>query len=196
MGYRWPTDGPSALPKHSISWSQEVANRKAKGIGTVPNWTGGAPIPITSAPTAATPQPPDPGFELAKLTAGRNVALGNSEAAYETGGLGFDAGYNPDGSINTANPYSRAAMLQLGYENQQRGTTNSLANAGQLYAGSLINQRGIDSGNYARSEAANRLGYQRGLHAIQYGQLSNQANNSLGVGQGDFETLLRAAYPS
>jgi len=146
-------------------------------------------------PTPAAPQPQDPGFELQKLQAGRNVALGNSESAYQTGNLGFDAGYNPDGSVNTANPYSRAAMYQLDYEHQQAGTTNSMANAGQLHSGAILNQRNTDASGYAQREAANRLAYQRGLHGIQAGQLSNYANNALGVGQGDFSALLKQEYP-
>lgn len=143
----------------------------------------------------AQPQPPDPALEQAKLQAGRNVALSNSEGAYQEGNLGFDAGYNPDGSINTANPYSRAALYQLQYENDQRGTTNSMAAAGQLYSGAIENQRGINSSNYARNEAGNRLAYQRGLHGIQSGRLSTMANNSLGVNDADFNALLKSTYP-
>lgn len=193
MAYKWPTDGPMALPKHSISWEQHVANQKAKGATTVPDWAGGAPIP-PAAPVAQ-PQPVDPAFEQAKLTASRNIALSNSEGAYQTGNLNFDYGYNSDGTVNTANPYSRAALYQLDYENNQRGTTNSMAARGQLYSGALINQQGINSSNYARNEAGNRLAYQRGLHAIQAGRLGTMAENSLGVGQEDYNALNRAVYP-
>lgn len=153
--------------------------------------------PLSYAPYTppAAPQPQDPGFENQKLQAGRNVALSNSESAYQTGNLGFDAGYNPDGTVNTANPYSRAALLQLGYENQQRGTNNSMFAAGQGYSGARLNAQAGNDRNYAMNEAANRLAYQRGLHGIQTGQLNTYANNSLGVGQGDFNALSKQAYP-
>jgi hypothetical protein len=149
----------------------------------------------TTPPLGAQPQPVDPNFENAKQTASRNIAIAGGESTYQQGNLNFDYGYNADGSINTANPYSRAAMLQLGYENQQRGTTNSLASQGQLYSGALVNQRGIDSSDYARNEAGNRVAYQRGLHAIQAGKLGTYASNSLGVSDADFGSLLKSTYP-
>jgi hypothetical protein len=149
----------------------------------------------TTPPPVAQPQPVDPNFENAKQTASRNIAIAGGESTYQQGNLNFDYGYNADGSINTANPYSRAAMLQLGYENQQRGTTNSLASQGQLYSGALVNQRGIDSSDYARNEAGNRVAYQRGLHAIQAGKLGTYASNSLGVSDADFGSLLKSTYP-
>lgn len=161
---------------------------------------GGAPLPSPGAPsrgaTAVSPQPIDPNVINAQLIGNRNVAIGNGEAAYQTGNLGFDYGYNPDGSINSANPYSRAALYQLGYENQQRGTTNSLAARGQLYSGALLNQRGLDASGYAQAEAANRLGYQRSLHGIQAGQLGTAANAGTGVSDADFAALLKATYPA
>lgn len=151
--------------------------------------------PAPPPPAVAQPQPVDTAFEQAKLTANRNVALSNSETAYQTGNLNFDYGYNPDGTINTANPYSRAALYQLQYENQARGTTNSLAAQGQLYSGALENQRGIDSTGYAINEAQNRLAYQRGLHALQAGKLGTYAQNALGVSDADYSSLLKSTYP-
>lgn len=37
------------------------------------------------------------------------------------------------------NPYSQAALLQRSYDTAQRGSKNSYAGQGQLYAGSLVN---------------------------------------------------------
>lgn len=193
MAYKWPTDGPMALPKHSIPWEQELANRKAKGATTVPNWTGGAPIPIGSG--QATPQPPDPNLALQTATGTRNVALARGEGAYQQGNLNFDYGYNTDGSVNTSNPYSRAALLMLNYQHQQNATTNQMAAAGQLYSGAYANQQGIDQGNYAQADAANRLGYQRSTHGVQAGVLGTMATNALGVGDEAFQALLKAVYP-
>lgn len=153
-------------------------------------------LPAAPAPmTPAAPQPPDPQLEQAKLSAGRNIALGNSEAAYQTGNNNFDYGYNADGSSNAANPYSRAAMLEESYAASKRGTTNSLASQGQLYSGAMGSAQGRNDKNYARGEADNRLAWQRAQHGIQSGQLANYASNAIGVGDADFNALLRAAYP-
>jgi hypothetical protein len=141
------------------------------------------------------PQPVDPALEEQRLIANRNVALGKGEAAYQQGNLGFDYGYNPNGTINTANPYSRAAMLQLGYEHQQAGTTNSYAAQGQLYSGAIQNALGEGSRQYGANEAANRLAYQRATHGIQAGQLNTVANAGSGVSDADFQALLKATYP-
>jgi hypothetical protein len=151
---------------------------------------------VTSYNQIPTPQPPDPSLDAARLSANRNNALATSEGAYQTGNLNFDYGYTPAGGVDTSNPYSRAALLQLGHENQARGTTNGMAAAGQLYSGAIQNQRGIDDTNYAQADAANRLAYQRGLHSIQAGQLNTYANNSLSTTGGDFDSLLKSVYGS
>jgi hypothetical protein len=78
----------------------------------------------------ATPPPYDPSVDQAAIIGGRNVAITNGNAAYDTGNLSFDYGYNPDGTVNTANPYSRAALYQLAYTNSKRGTLNSMAAQG------------------------------------------------------------------
>jgi hypothetical protein len=154
----------------------------------------GSSIP-GAPPIPGTPQPVDPALEEQRLIANRNIALGNGEAAYQQGNLGFDYGYNPNGTINTANPYSRAAMLQLGYEHQQAGTTNSYAAQGQLYSGAIQNALGEGSRQYGANEAANRLAYQRATHGIQAGQLGTVANAGTGVSNADFQALLKATYP-
>lgn len=180
--------------------------RPSKPLGTVAigntpvtqaQWAGGdlANALVPGSYPAAAPQLADASLDMARVTANRNIAVGNSESAYDEGNLGFDAGYNPDGSVNTANPYSRAALLQLAHENQTRGTTNSMAAGGQGYNGSLLSGlAGVDR-TYAQNEAGNRLAYQRGLHSIKANQLSNYANNSISVGDADFNGLLKQAYP-
>lgn len=188
-----------AAPKKGVSRSSNPQGTVA--IGNTPvtqaQWQSGALANalVPGSYTAPSPQPVDPAFESQRLTAGRNIALGNAEGAYQQGNTNFDYGYNPDGSINASNPYSRAALLQLGYENQQRGTTNSMAARGQLYSGAIENQRGIDSRGYAVNESNNRLAYQRATHGIQANRLGTMANNSLGVGDADFNSLLKATYP-
>lgn len=178
--------GTAALtaPRHTPANPGPVPASPLKGI------TGNNPTPVQ--PSA---QPPDPNVLNAQLVGNRNVAIGNATAAYDTGNLSFDSGINPDGTVNTANPYSRAALYQLAYERQQLGTTNSMAARGQLYSGALQNQRGLDAGNYAQQDAGNRLGYQRALHGVQTNRLTTYANAGTGVSDADFAALLKSTYP-
>lgn len=64
-------------------------------------------------------------------------------------------GYDQNGNLITGgadlNPYAQAAILKRNYENSQRGTTNSYAAQGQLYAGSLINAQNTNDFNYGAS---------------------------------------------
>lgn len=176
--------GAAALGPKTTAAPGPVAANPLKGIG------GLNPTPVQ--PSA---QPVDPATVNAQLVGARNVALGNANAAYDQGNLSFDYGYNPDGSVNTANPYSRAALYQLGYEHQQAGTTNSLAARGQLYSGAIQNQRAADASGYSQQDAANRLAYQRAAHGVQSGQLGTYANAGTGVSDADFSALLKSTYP-
>jgi hypothetical protein len=218
--YAWP-DGTKG---HSVSWATELTRRataqqtrrtatnqarqnQAKQTATGQNPSGapikGVPRPLTSVPGAAagkplpgvTPQPFDPALAEQQLVGGRNIALANGESAYQTGNLGFDYGYNPDGTVNTANPYSRAALYQLAYTNSKRATTNGMAAQGQLYSGAYGHQQGLNDETYARNEAGNRLAYQRAIHGVQSGKLATYANAGTGVGDADFSSLLKASYP-
>ncbi len=74
-------------------------------------------------------------------------------------------------TVDPSNPFSRAALLQRSYDNAKRGTTNSMAAAGQLYSGALQN---------AQNE--NARGFQQGDNALRQafvdffsGQESNRA---------------------
>lgn len=208
--HQWP-DGSW----HSITYQQHVINTNQKattynpggytpgtltpaeqaaiagaGGGTAP----GAPAlpPTAPAPTA---QPVDPNLENARLIGSRNIAIGKGAAAYDTGNLGFDYGYNPDGTPNMANPYSRAALYQLDYEHQKAGSMNSYAAMGQFNSGAYGRAQAHNDRTYAMNDAGNRLAYQRGLHGIQTGQLGTVANAGTGVSDADFAALLKSTYP-
>jgi hypothetical protein len=207
-GYTWP-DGTK---NHTISWATELQHRAAKKSPPSGGGFSGLTSQLTPAQTAflgqnapaggntsatpgVTPQPYDPAAANAALIGNRNVALSKGEGAYQLGNLGFDYGYNPDGSINTANPYSRAALYQLAYANSKRGTTNSLAARGQLYSGAMVNAQNENDRSYAQNEAANRLAFQRAVHGVQSGQLNTYANAGTGVSDADFNSLLKSTYP-
>jgi hypothetical protein len=207
--HQWP-DGSW----HSVSWQQHLDAIQLSGHSVVSLLPSTSTQKVPSTPltpptlppaqtwaeshgesTPATAQPVDPYLESARLAANRNVAISKGNAAYDTGNLGFDYGYNPDGTPNAANPYSRAALYQLDYEHQRAGTTNSLAAQGQLYSGAYGRAQGRNDRNYAMNEANNRLAYQRGLHGIQTGQLGAVASAGTGVSNADFDALLKATYP-
>lgn len=204
-GYAWP-DGSKG---HSIPWATELQHRAAK---TAPSGGGFSSLPaqLTPAQTAflnanapakgntggpaVTAQPFDPALAQQQLIGNRNVALSKGESAYQLGDLGFEYGYNPDGSVNTANPYSRAALYQLAYTNSKRGTSNSMAAQGQ-FGGALRHQQGLNDSAYAQREAGNRLAFQRAVHSVQTGQLSTLANAGTGVSDADWQGLLKSTYP-
>jgi hypothetical protein len=188
---------PTPIPPNATAYGHPMHPAAAPGPvkkGVLRPLT--APPPGTFAGTAsgATPPPYDPSVDEAAIIGGRNVAITNGNAAYDTGNLSFDYGYNPDGTVNTANPYSRAALYQLAYTNSKRGTLNGMGiNAD---SGAYGQAQGLNDTAYARNEAANRLGYQRAIHGIQSGQLAAYANAGSGVSGADFSALLKSVYPS
>jgi hypothetical protein len=145
-------------------------------------------------PTPVAPQPFDPALEQQKLAAGRNVALGNNEATWQTQNTGYNLGYNPDGTANAANPYSQAQLLTDSYKRNQLGTTNSMAAQGQLYSGSLLNARATDDRNYSQSDAALRQQALQAYHGINATKLGNYASNASGVSDADWAGLLKSTY--
>ena len=77
--------------------------------------------------------------------------------------LGIGYGFGEFGGDAESNPYSRAALLQRNYERNQRASTNSMAAAGQLYAGSLSNARNFNRFNYDVSFDSLRKQYDAAL---------------------------------
>jgi hypothetical protein len=198
MAKRKPTPIPPNATAYGHPMHPAAASGPQKGVlrpltapppGTFPSSSGGSS-------GGATPPPYDPSVDEAAIIGGRNVAITNGNAAYDTGNLSFDYGYNPDGTVNTANPYSRAALYQLAYTNSKRGTLNRMGSQGELYSGAYGTAQGLNDTAYARNEAGNRLGYQRAIHGIQAGQLAAYANAGSGVSGADFSALLKSVYPS
>lgn len=205
--YQWP-DGSW----HSIPAAQHQADQASAPVnGWNPQWLlanapTGTVIPgagtATGPPaTGTTPQPYDPSTDEAAITGGRNIALGNADAAYQQDNLNFDYGYRVDPTTgqlvaDASNPYSRAAMYQLAHDNSARGNTNSFAAQGQLYSGALTNAQSLNDQALTRNDAANKLAYQRATHGVQTGQLTTAANAGTAVSGTDFNALLKATYPT
>jgi hypothetical protein len=145
-------------------------------------------------PTPVAAQPYDPNLEQQRLTAGRNVALGNNEATWQTQNTGYDLGYNPDGTSNAANPYSQAQLLQDSYHRQQLGTTNSMAAQGQLYSGALSNAQATNDRGYSQGDAALRQQALERYHSIGATRAANYASNASGMSDAEWQALLKATY--
>jgi hypothetical protein len=162
--------------------------------GRPANATGPPKGTAARAPLAAAPQPFDPNYEAQKLTAGRNVALGNNEATWQTQNAGYNLGYNPDGTSNAANPYSQAQLLTDSYKRSRLGTQNDMAGQGQLYSGSLLNAQATNDRGYSQADAALRQRALEQYHGINAGKLANYASNASGVSDADYAALLKATY--
>lgn len=183
-----PTQGTVAIGNTPVTQQQwqsgALANALAPGSYTPPGPPGPDP----------TPPPFDPAFEASKLGATWNVQTGDAEAGYQTGRTAYSTGYNADGSRNASNPYSQAQLLQDNFHRSQTGTNNSMAAAGQLYSGARLNAQGRNDRLYAEGSAGLRDSASDTYHGIQVGQLQNYGANSLGVGQGQFDSLRRSIY--
>lgn len=109
------------------------------------------------AKAVASPSPPQPlspgplawqdsGYydTVDAINRGRDSSLGVNEARRGAvrRQIGVDQGFRP--GEEGADPYSQMAQLKDTYEARKRGTVNSYAARGQLYAGSLTNARSYD----------------------------------------------------
>jgi hypothetical protein len=68
--------------------------------------------------------------------------------------LGVSYGLGQMGGSFTNNPYSRAALLQRSYDQNQRRTINSMAGAGQLYSGATQGAANFNRFNFGQSSDA------------------------------------------
>lgn len=145
-------------------------------------------------PPPVTPQPFDPAFEAAKLGATWNTQVAQGEAGYQKGETAWGLGYNADGSINTANPYSQAMMLQGEYKRSQQGSDNSLTGQGLYFSGARLNAQATNDRSYAQGSSSLRDQARQSYHGIDYGQLQSYGQNALGVSGADYEALRKAVY--
>lgn len=152
--------------------------------------------PVTGAVSQvrAQPEPLDPALEQQKLIGARNVALAGPEAAYQTGQITQDFGIDQSGQIDTSNPYSRAAMLQLSHDNAQNSAFNSFGAQGQQGSSAYQSQRGLNDQSYSRDFDTLQRGAAQGFHGVQSGLLGTYANAGTGVAGADFQALLKKTY--
>lgn len=148
--------------------------------------TGGA---WSSTPPPVGGRPLDWQEEAYKLSANRQMALGNLDATYQRGVTDQEYGY---GATGAANPYSRAALLEESFKRAKRGTTTSMASAGQLYSGAYGRAQGENDHQYSIASDRNRRDYDQSVYGINRGQAQNAAAYGLGVDDEAFAALLRA----
>lgn len=155
----------------------------------------GKPAAPGAAPPAAspyTPAPWDSQYELSAAGARQKYAntvnnLGLKKTATEQD-FGLGNGYNDYQS----NPYSRAALLEQTYQKANRGTGNSYAASGQLYAGSL--STALDANRQAEAQSHDSLEkeYRNALQSIRDEEVAAK-NAEIGeLGEAGWNRLERA----
>lgn len=103
MAYKWPTDGPLGVPRHSVSWKDHLDHLRGQGVSSVPNFNGGT-VDITLPPPG--PPPVDPRIDawyqgqLGTLGQGRSDALDHAKTNVGTSAI--DTGFKFGTSGHTA----------------------------------------------------------------------------------------------
>ena len=94
-------------------------------------------------------------------------------------GLGISYGLGQYGADIASNPYSRAAMLQRSYNQNQRASVNTMASRGQLYSGATQNQANANAANYG--SAYDALSKDYGARLSQIGIQRQEAQSKRGA---------------
>ena len=102
-----------------------------------------------------------------------NIGLDDQERQ-----LGVSYGLGKYGGSFANNPYSRAALLQRSYDQNQRRTINSMAAAGQLYSGATQGSANFNRFNYGQSSDALQKDY--GARTGQIGVQRQSAQDQFG----------------
>jgi hypothetical protein len=92
--------------------------------------------------------------------------------------LGVSYGLGQMGGSFASNPYSRAALLQRTYDQNQRRTINSMAGAGQLYSGATQGAANFNRFNFGQSSDALQKDF--GARTSQIDLQRQGANDQLG----------------
>lgn len=123
---------------------------------------------------------------VAGLNRDRDVAAG--QAAYQQqraqSAYGFD---NP-----AANPYSRAAMLQRSFNENNAQTVNSMAARGQLYAGATQSQMDTNVRDFGQAWDTARTDYQDQLRGITDDLTGAADEYTAGLAKAEADRLARA----
>jgi hypothetical protein len=155
--------------------------------------------------------PVDSAYEqqIAGINNGRdNTVLGLAGQRESTlGEYGYSATYKRDPvtgnvtgveslKVDPNNPYGRAAQLKRSYDQSKSGTRNSLADRGQLYAGSMINAQNSNDRGFLQGQDSMQKSLGQILAAIigQEGAARTEAETAGGVAYGDRVDRARNNY--
>jgi hypothetical protein len=120
------------------------------------------PIPPPGPPAGQNaPQPWNAQYETTMGGIRRDQADLQAQNAYQRQGIEQEYGFN-----DTADPYSRANLLQKSYREGQLGTTNSMAARGQLYSGATQRAREAGTFGYGQNLNALRGEYEQKLYGL------------------------------
>lgn len=164
------------------------------GLGQGRAVGGGAPGPGGSAGAMAPggPSPTPWSSKAQQIVAGAQRKylneIANFDLAEQTAkqDFGLDPGFND----YKANPYSRAALLEQSYLNQNRGTVNS---AGlQLYAGSTSNALGSNRRVYGENRDYLQKAYSGALGEISAGRAQAAQEQAEAQQQAEWEAIAAA----
>lgn len=174
MGASFSSGGTKSKPKTtSQGFTQTSQGSSAPYGGLVGiNWQAPQTVqPIAPAIPAPAPPPPynpyaSPIYTGAQANANKAYAdiisnLHNSENL-NASDLGYTLTRDPTdnvtggqldwNTIDTTNPFSRAALLKQSYNQGRVGSVNSMADQGQLYSGSLQNALNAGQFNYEQGQ--------------------------------------------
>lgn len=193
--YRWSNGSyhsrPERKPKAGLSAAkppQQSTQVFKPGSSTLPGGgiqTGGAPKPGLVAKNPAPTLPLDPAYAQTVISNQRNLGIANADYAYNVGQLRQQFGLE-----DFSNPFSEAALLREKYLNNQRGTTNSYASAGQLYSGAYNRAKATNTHNYAIADDAMRRQYADLQHQLQRGMLQANADYGTNITAADWQRLI------
>lgn len=93
----------------------------------------------------------DEAYKRTVSTANANLQNSLSGLSAQRRELGINYGLGEAGGSVVSNPYSRAALLQKSYDQNQVRTQNAMAASGQLYSGATQNARNLNVGNYGQA---------------------------------------------
>lgn len=127
-------------------------------------------IQAATAPQTPNLPPWDPTYEadVSGINRLHNDTIAN--LGYEESQLSPSYGYQTDNSgnvsVDPSNPFSKAALLQKTYGENQARSTNSMAAQGQLYSGALQNQQNQNTFGFQQNTDALKRAYSNALQSI------------------------------
>lgn len=184
-------------PTYTGGTAQPTTSRKhpKRAKGTAPPAVKPTVIGTEAQPTTKLDGAPpvDPTLVAQQNAANTSVALGDAWDTYQQGQVGATYGNldNPAADL-ASNPYSLAALKLQAFNNQTRGTLNSYASHGQLYAGSLQNAQEANVQGYNQGLDALKKRKQSALDALTKGKLDRYSQVGATLDQNTLTALLKA----